>query len=161
MVREQDADRIGGGISKYIEQFADQYFNWKVQMMYVYYDEEHTANIMGTEQTQEVVSLMHEQLAPYKLSVSVKPGSLLPHDEISEAQTASELAAKDLLDPITLYDKLGFADPRGTAKKLWIWKNAPEKIFGDDPEIRAIIDQQAAEAAAIAANTPEAGKPIV
>ena len=153
IVREQDSDRIGGGISKYIEQFADQYFNWKVQMMYVYYDEEHTANVMGTEQSQEVVSILHEQLAPFKLTVSVKPGSMLPHDEVTEAGTASDLASQNLLDPITLYDKLGFPDPRGTAKKLWIWKNAPEKLFGDDPEIRAIIDQQAADAARIAAES--------
>lgn len=152
IVREQDTDRTGGGISKYLEQFADQYFNWKVQMMYVYYDEMHSASIIGDERTQKIVEVMNTDVQPYKLSVSVKPGSLIPKDEVSESQTASELSIAGLLDPITLYDKLGFANPRETAKKLWMWKNAPDKLFADDPEIQAIIAEQAQAAQLAAAN---------
>lgn len=151
IVRETDSDRIGGGISEYLEQFADQYFNWKVQMMYVYYDEAKTATVVGPERATQVVSVLNSDLATTRLVVSVKPGSMLPKDEVSEAATASDLASKDLIDPITLYDKLGFPNPKETAKKLWLWKNAPDALFKDDPEIKAILDQKAAEVAALGA----------
>jgi hypothetical protein len=155
MIREADTDRAGGGISKYIEQFADQYFNWKVQMMYVYYDEPHLRSVMGDERAQQTVSIVNSDLGSVKLTVSVKPGSMLPRDEISEADTAIQLGTANLIDPITMYDKLGFSNPREMAKRLWIWQNAPDQLFADDPDIQRIVQQQqqqeilAAQASAI------------
>ena len=34
--RALDTDRIGGGVSEYLEQFADDVYNWMVQLLYVY-----------------------------------------------------------------------------------------------------------------------------
>ena len=146
IVREADTDRAGGGISKFIEQFADQYFNWKVQMMYVYYDEAHLKSVMGDERMQETVSIINSDLGTVKLTVSVKPGSMLPKDEVAEADTAIQLFTAGKLDPITAYDKLGFSNPKETAKRLWIWENAPDQLFADDPDIQRIMMQKQQEA---------------
>lgn len=157
MIREADTDRAGGGISKYLEQFADQYFNWKVQMMYVYYDEPHLRAVMGDERAQQTVEIVNSELGPVKLTVSVKPGSMLPRDEISEADTAIQLGTANLIDPITMYDKLGFSNPRELAKRLWIWQNAPDQLFADDPDVQRIVQMQQEQAILAAQASAAAG----
>lgn len=128
IIKEQDSSRIGGGISEYLEQFADQVYNWWVQMMYVYYDEKHLGSIVGTDRATEFVGLSNEEL-DRKMVVGVKPGSLLPKDDFSEANMALTLAAKGMVDPITLYDKLDFSDPQAQAERLYMWLNAPQLLF--------------------------------
>lgn len=156
IVREADTDRAGGGISKFVEQVADAYYNWKLQMMYVYYDEPHLRAVVGEERATETVSILNSELGTTKLTVSVKPGSMLPKDEVREADLAAELYMAGKLDPITAFDKMGFSNPRETAKRQWIWENAPDQLFGDDPDIQRIVQKQqqdaiiAAQAAAAA-----------
>jgi len=74
----QDQSRIGGGVSEYIEQFSDTVFNWFVQMMYVYYDEDHIASIIGKANALETITLRNEDLNR-DLLVSVKEGSMIPN----------------------------------------------------------------------------------
>lgn len=155
IVRSQDDDRIGGGISEYLEQIADKYFNWQVQMMYVYYDEEKIVNIVGKDDQVEGVSIKNTDFDA-TITISVKEGSMIPHDDVAEAQTVADLGKSGLIDPITMFDKLGFPNPKELAKKLWLWKNAPEMLFEDDPVIKGIIEQKAAaEAAAVGAIPPK------
>lgn len=139
---QNDDSRIGGGVVEYIEQFADKVYNWMVQMMYVYYDEAHSASVVGKERTNEWITLKNDMLNR-KLTVSVKEGSLIPKDQLSLAQQAQELGVADLMDPITMYDRLGFPNPRETAKRVYLWKNAPEVLFKDDPEIQVLQEAQA------------------
>jgi hypothetical protein len=139
---QQDDIRMGSGIIEYIEQFADQIFNWMVQMMYVYYDEAHSASVIGKDKTQEFLTLKSDQL-DRKLTISVKEGSLIPKDPLSLAQQAQDLGKGNLMDPITMYDRLGFPDPKETAKRLFLWKNNAEILFKDDPEIAALMESQA------------------
>ena len=139
---QQDDVRMGGGIIEYIEQFSDQIFNWMVQMMYVYYDEAHSASVIGKEKTQEYITLKNDQLNR-KLTISVKEGSLIPKDPLSLSQQAQELGGAQLIDPITMFDRLGFPDPKETAKRLFLWKNSPELLFKDDPEVATLMEAQA------------------
>ena len=141
-IAQQDKDRISGGIVEYVEQFADQIFNWMVQMMYVYYDEPHSASVVGKEKTVEFLTLKNDQLNR-KLTITVKEGSLIPKDQFSQAQQAQELGTADMMDPITMYDRLQFPNPKETAKRVFMWKNAPEMLFKDDPEIQALMEAQA------------------
>ena len=139
---QTDDSRIGGGIVEYVEQFADQIFNWMVQMMYVYYDETHSASVVGKERTTEYISLKNDQLNR-KITVSVKEGSLIPKDQASLAAQAENLGTARLIDPITMYDRLGFPNPRETAKNLYLWLNNPEVLFKDDPEVQALEEAKA------------------
>jgi hypothetical protein len=140
IIQQQDSSRIGGGISEYLEQFCDQVFNWWVQMMYVYYDEEHTGAILGQDKAAEYVTLYNAEFKP-KLLVSVKEGSLLPHDERSEANNAVMLAGRNLIDPITLYDKLGYSNPQQQAERLYVWNNAPELLFPEAARASMMANQ--------------------
>src|SRR3972149_1409946 len=128
IVKEQDSSRIGGGISEYLEQFCDQVFNWWVQMMYVYYDEIHVSSIIGNDRAMQYSQLSNTDFNR-KLLVSVKEGSMLPKDELFLASQAMELGGRNLIDPITLYDRLDFPNPQESAERLYVWQNAPQLLF--------------------------------
>ncbi len=129
-MQQQDQARIGGGISTALEEFSDEVLNWFVQLMYVYYDEPHTASILGKENTQEYLSLSNQELG-VKLLVGVKEGSMIPKDPESEREEAMQLWGQKGIDPITFFEKLDFPDPRGAAKNLFLWLSDPIQLFPD------------------------------
>ena len=136
-----DSSRIGGGVSEYIEQFSSTFLNWCLQMMLVHYDRKHFVNLIGEDATKELEELYAKN--PTRLiRASVKPGSMIPTDPMSERTEALKLWENEAIDPITLFKKLDFADPKEAAKQLYIWKTAPYMLFGDDPEIQKIMQQQ-------------------
>lgn len=145
IIRAQDESRLSTVVEA-LEQFSDKVFNWWVQLMYVHYDEAHSASIIGQDKALEYITIKNDQFIR-KLTVTVKEGSLKPKDPMSEAVEASELFIKGAIDPITLYDKLGFANPIETAKKLWLWQNDPTSFFANDPKVMAVIESQQAAAA--------------
>lgn len=130
IIRGQDTDRIGGGISAYLEQFSDNVYNWFVQLMYVYYDEPHAASVLGAERAQEYIQLVNTDFTS-KLSIGVKEGSMIPHDPASQRGEALELWAQNGIDPITFFDRLEFPNPRESAKNLYLWMSDPVALFPD------------------------------
>ncbi len=132
-IKGQDSDRIGGGISTYLEQFADHVYNYVVQMMYVYYDEEHTGELIGQSNAVEYVKLKSADFVA-KLSVSVKDGSMIPKDPVSQREEVVTLWEMGAVDPITFFEKLDFPDPKKSAEQLTAWKLDPLLLF---PELKA------------------------
>jgi len=127
-IKGQDSDRIGGGISIYLEQFSDFVYNYVVQMMYVYYDEEHTGEIIGQASAVEFVKLKSSDFIE-KLSVSVKDGSMIPKDPVSQREEVISLWEMEAIDPITFFEKLDFPDPKKTAEQLTAWRMDPLLLF--------------------------------
>lgn len=130
IIKGQDGDRIGGGISTYLEQFSDAVFNWFVQLMYVYYDEPHVAVVLGKEKAKEYISIVNTDFTS-KLLVGVKEGSMIPHDPQSKRNEAIDLWATKGIDPITFFDRLEFPNPRESAKQLYLWLSDPIQLFPD------------------------------
>lgn len=129
-IKGQDSDRIGGGISTYLEQFSDVIYNLFVQMVYVYYDKEHIAKVIGKNRTMEYFSIKSSDMV-CKLSVSVKDGSMIPKDPVTEHNESMDLWSQGALDPITLFEKLDFPDPKESAEQLFKWKSDPASLFPD------------------------------
>lgn len=154
IIRGQDTDRIGGGISTYLEQFSDQVYNWFVQLMYVYYDEPHSAAVLGQERAAEYISLVNSEFTT-NLSIGVKEGSMIPQDPASKRGEALELWARNGIDPITFFDRLEFPNPRESAKNLYLWMSDPVALFPDlqaqQMEEQNLQEQIAEEEQAIAA----------
>ena len=142
ITKGQDTDRIGGGVSVYLEQFSDAVFNWFVQLMYVYYDEPHVATVLGAERAREYITISAQDLGP-KLLVGVKEGSMIPHDPVNKRNEAVDLWAQKGIDPITFFDRLEFPNPREAAKNLFLWLSDPIALF---PDLQARQQQQAAVA---------------
>lgn len=139
-IRAQDESR-NGTLIEALEQFSDKVFNWWVQLMYVHYDELHAASIIGANKSKEYIALKSDML-DRKLTVTVKEGSLVPKDPMEQAIQAEELFKLGALDPITLFDKLGFSNPIESAKKLWMWQNDPTSFFAGDPKVDEILKQK-------------------
>jgi hypothetical protein len=134
ITKGQDGDRIGGGVTRYLERFAAQTFKWCVQLMYVNYDEPHYASIVGREKAQESFYLQKDQFGP-ALTVTVKEGSLIPKDSLTKANQAIDLASQGFMDPLTLFTRLDDANPKETAGRLMLFKADPvaymQKYFPD------------------------------
>lgn len=157
--RELDSSRNGGGITEFLEQFADSTYNWWVQLMAVYYDEEHYASIIGRNKAQQFAQLKGSDLNR-KLTVSVKEGSLIPQDPLTKRNEAIDLWNASALDPIELYTRLDFPNPQEAARNLLLWKMIeqgvlpPNMLFPDFPPIQApMMAGGGAQAPAIPGNT--------
>lgn len=148
IVGQKDSTRIGGGVTEYIEQSADRTFNWVIQLMMVYFEEQDYVNILGPERGMRTYALMQNN--PSRINVSVKEGSMLPKNELTEANQAIDLATANLLSPIDLYKALDYPDPLETAKNLFLWNNMPQMLF---PEMGQSVQPQGTEM------TPEVGIP--
>lgn len=133
LVKTADGDRIGGGISEYLEIFASKFFNWGVQMIYVYYTEPHKATLVGNTMAQEQV--MIDNSISEDLQVSVKQGSLIPKDSLTQMNQTIDLAEAGLTDPLTMFEKMQWTNPQESAGRLMLYKGAPQayiqKYFPD------------------------------
>lgn len=133
ITKGQDSDRIGGGVSTYLEEFSDCALNWFVQLMYVYYDEPHVATVIGKERAKEYITLTNTDFTT-KLLVGVKEGSMIPTDPVDKRNEAMTLWAEKAIDPITFFDRLEFPNPKESAKNLYLWLSDPIALF---PELKA------------------------
>lgn len=141
MINQLDSSRIGGGVTEYIEQLANGLFNWYVQMMYVWYTEDHEFAVFGPK-AQELMKLKNLDLN-LKLHVVVKEGSLIPKDPLTKRNEALDLWNAGAMDPITLFTALDYPNPYESAKQAVLWdmikggKIDPTVMFPD------IMGQQA------------------
>ena len=123
ITRGLDTDRIGGGITEYFEQFADDIFNWVVHLYYVY--DEIFANSQGAKVPQ--------------IKVSVKEGSLLPKDATTKANQAIELANAGKMALIDLYKALEYPNPEEMAANVWIESTMPWVLFKDNEKVKEVM----------------------
>lgn len=124
--RGLDTDRVGGGISEYLEQFADDIYNWVAQLLYVYDD--------GFQFVNGAV--------PPKVVISVKEGSLLPKDSTTISNQALELAGMGRLSNIDLFKRLEYPNPEELAANIWLEANAPELLYKDNPLVAQAIQMR-------------------
>lgn len=123
MVNQMDSSRIGGGITEYIEQIADSIYNLVVQFMFVFYDEEHFITSVGIEAGNDLITLKNSRFIGLKtLSVTVKEGSLVPKDPLTQRNEAIDLWSAGAIDPLSLYKKLDFPNPQEATNSLILWQ---------------------------------------
>ncbi len=123
MVNQMDSSRIGGGVTEYIEQLADSIYNLVVQFMFVYYDEEHFIATAGSVSGIELVTLKNQNFVGLKtLDVTVKEGTLVPKDPLTQRNEAIDLWSAGAIDPINLFKKLDFPNPQEATSQLILWQ---------------------------------------
>ena len=121
MVQQSDTSRIGGGVTEYIEQRAATLYNFVVQFMYVYYDEPHYIQAMGMKGAIETISIRNTDFTE-DVVVTVKEGSLIPKDPLTERNEAMDLWTAQAIGLPELYEKLDFADPMESAQQTLMWQ---------------------------------------
>lgn len=136
LINQLDASRIGGGITEYIEQVADTWYNKVLQIMYVYYDVPHYAAAIGQYGAQELIQLKNTDLQG-KIMVTVKEGSMVPKDPMTLRNQAIDLWSANGIDPISFFKALEMPDPYEAGKNLLMWQMiqkgllAPQFLFPD------------------------------
>ena len=120
ITRGLDTDRIGGGITEYLEQFSDDVYNWVYQMLLVY-----------------LPDLQQIELPPFKISVS--EGSLLPKDNVTIANQAIELANAGKMSLLDLYERLEYPNPEQMAANVWLEQNAPQMLYANDQRVQMAL----------------------
>lgn len=130
--RGLDTDRIGGGVSEYLEQLADDVYNWMAQLLYVY----------------DPAFQFVQGKVPPKVVISVKEGSLLPKDSTTIANQAIELSTAGKMSTLDLYKRLEYPNAEEIAANAWLEVNAPEVLYSKDPRIAQVMQarQQASQA---------------
>ncbi len=123
LVNQQDSSRIGGAITEQIEQLADSVYNLVAQFMFVYYDEEHFITTAGAVSGNELIALKNSNFPLLKtLSITVKEGSLVPKDPLTQRNEAVDLWSQGAIDPLNLFKKLDFPDPVQATQQLILWQ---------------------------------------
>jgi hypothetical protein len=123
--QSHDSSRIGGGMGDSLETVATSFFNWMLQLTYVFYDEKHYAAIMGQASAVEYVGLQmvgHERM----YVVSVSPNSMQPKDELTQVNQTLEMWKSQAIDPIGLFKGINDPDPMQSAKRLVLWTTNPQ-----------------------------------
>jgi len=165
LINQLDSSRIGGGVTEYIEQVAATHYNWWLQMMFVYYTEDHAIPVMGAKSGEEFLSLVNTDFSGRRIHCTVKEGSLVPKDPLTQRNEAMDLWSAGAIDPITLFERLDFANPYESAKELLMWQliqkgtMPPQAMF---PDFEAPQVQMGATGAdqTNAVNAEEAGRAI-
>lgn len=159
LVKGADDDR-SALIVDHIEQFYDYIFNWIVQMMFVYYDKPRP---VSRDQSIDDGGISNIDLYSKPLVVSVKEGSLIPKDRLTERNEAIDLWAAGALDPITFFERLEFPNPVESARRLVQWKTNPLSLFPDmAPPMQEVaqgqpmqqIGEQKQESGSLLSNVP-------
>ena len=140
--RNLDTDRIGGGISEYLEQLADKAYNWLLQLLYVY--DTGFQFVPGAR--------------PPKVVISIKEGSLLPKDSTSIANQAIELGKNGKMALVDMYERLEYPNPKELAANVWLEVNAPHLLYRDNPAVQEALMMQQQAAAAQAEAEAAAGQ---
>lgn len=158
IVAQKDQSRIGGGVGEYIEQMADRIFNLMVQMIYVYYDEEHLVATIGDQNSVEVVSLTKGDMN-IDLVVSVKAGSMIPKDPLTVANQAIDLFAAGAIDPVELHKRLDSPNPVKAAEDAIKFQLNPQSVLS--PENQVAPPQPPGGAPAPGGGIPEPGADLL
>lgn len=118
--QSHDTSRIGGGIGDAVEQVARNVFNWLVQLYMVFYDEKHSAAVLGMGRAVEYIELSAQDI-DRQLVVTVSPNSMKPKDEISKMNQAQALFQEGAIGPKTLLETLDFPNPDESAADGVLW----------------------------------------
>jgi len=126
-------------LSRAVENGISDLAMFWLQMMKMFYDRPHWVRRFGDED-REPEALTSEDIVK-GLSVTVKEGSMMPRPEEQIQTLAVDLAARKLLSPQSMFERLKYADPKREAVRLLNWMNGmisdevPESTEEQDPEL--------------------------
>ena len=145
-------------IVRCIEDTADRFYKFLLQMMKVYYTEEHWFMINGRNGQFDTVALRSDIIKDGQ-DVRVKAGSSLPLDKVSEKQMYMDLASKGTIDPLTLMEQLGIPEPKDKLDRLIQWTVDPmmllQSVGKEEFEREAFMDIQILNRNVVAPPTEE------
>ena len=144
--RQQDFTRVDL-ITRVLNRGVARLAMGLVQLMKMFYTETQVVKIIGEEGAVEFVNLNKDDIDDY-IEIIVKSGEELPMDKVSLRTEAIQLWQLGGLDPVTLFERLGFPNPAKSAERLAMWKQG---------QLTAETQAKIAEIAASASFAPKEG----
>lgn len=143
----QDYTRMDD-IARAVERQAAYYYRYLVQMIKVYWTEEHWEWAAGEDGQFDRV-MMKSDMVEDGVDVSVEANSTLPPSKKSQLTFASELVPTGMIDPLSLYE-VGtggvLPSPKKMLERLIKWKTDPmsfaSDVQTDDIDRKAFMDIQ-------------------
>lgn len=128
-----------------VDRGLDQYFNYLLQMMKVYYTKDHYASLLGEDGRYDFVVMNREKI-PSGVKVRVKAGSTLPMDKERMETVALELAKMGKISLLSLYEFLDVPNPGKHVERVIKEQVDPtvvvEDIRNDDQDANAAEDYE-------------------
>ena len=118
--RQQDLSRVDQ-ITRCLNRGVARLADGLVQMMKLFYTEDQVIKILGNDGAIEFITFTRNDIDDGTVIV-VKSGVPVSLDPQGRYNQAIQLWQLNALDPETLFERLDFADPQATAKKLLAWK---------------------------------------
>ncbi|MEK7112904.1 MAG: hypothetical protein AAB875_06360, partial [Patescibacteria group bacterium] len=155
--RQQDFTRIDL-VTRVLNRGVSRLANGLVQLMKMFYTETKVIKILGEDGSLEFVRLNRNDIEDY-IEIDVKSGNQLPMDEVSLRNEAIQLWQLGAIGPVTLFEKLKFADPEKSAQELLLWKQGQLDMETQAKIAEAQASAQAgAQAKAAAGGAPESAQ---
>lgn len=145
LLKQGDLGRIDL-LSRALDRLAEDWYASMLHMNLVFKDKPKKVNSNdedGTEIIFDRNEYLDEQGQLKSIIIKVKAGSAMSIDKDVRRAEAVELAAQGLIDPITFYERMDYANPREMAMQLLLWQTNPMSLF---PEL--IAQQQLRESEA-------------
>lgn len=128
-----------------IDRSLDLYFNYLLQMMKVYYTEQHYTSILGEDGRYDFVAMSRDDIED-GIKVRIKAGSTLPMDKGRMEQVALRLAEMGKISLLSLYEFLDVPNPGKHVERVLKEQVDPittiEDIRNDDQDANAVEDYQ-------------------
>jgi hypothetical protein len=136
-----------------IDRGLDRYFNYLLQMMKVYYTEDHYASVLGEDGRYDFVAMNRNKIED-GLKVTVKSGSTLPMDKSRMESVALNLAKMNKISLLSLYEFLDVPNPGKHVERLIKEQvdavTVVEDIRNDDQDANAVEDWEMIKAGEMA-----------
>ena len=129
--QSQDYTRMDD-IARAVERAATLYYRYLVQMMKVYYTEDHWFKAVGEDgQFDQVV--MKSDMIEDGIDIAVEAGSTMPVNKQSQLKAADSLASMKMIDPLSLYEVVtggNLPSPKKLLERYMLWSTDPQKFMG-------------------------------
>lgn len=137
--RQQDYTRIDL-VTRVLNRGVDRIANLLVQLMKMYYTEDHIVKVVGEKEASEFIRLNRSQIDD-QIEIVVKSGETLPMDKVSLRTEAVQLWQLGAISPRLLYERLEIPHPEKAEQDLLAWKQGQLSM-----ETQAKIQEMQAQA---------------
>jgi len=120
LAREQDVTRIDL-ITRALNRGVSELAEGLTQLIRLFYSDVHTIRILGEDGTLQFLRFNQDDVED-GIEVHAKGGDELPMDKVALRTEAIQLWQLQGLDPMTLFERLGFPNPEKAAQRLVAWK---------------------------------------
>lgn len=135
LLKEGDFQRRGDLING-IERMNEYKYRYAAHLMKLHYTEEHMESVTGNDGKKTFLTMTSNEIPP--MAITVKAGTTLPTDKITQREEAMELMRLGKIDYITFFERLGFPNPKEQAFKLYQHETDPETAYASPAEAEQV-----------------------